>query len=94
MRRGGPSGKAEEILRSYHYLRLIRVLAESQEPCTKYAIHLRTGLSFKQISEILDILMRYGWVGEHDYQPRKYSLIRSHEGVQLLLTLLEKLNYL
>lgn len=90
----GPTGQAEEIFRTYQHLRVIRALAQSPEASTKYKLVKSSGINVRQVTKILEVLKKYGWVSELEGMPRKFRLNTSNESVVSFLGVLEKLGYL
>jgi len=88
------SDEAERVLGSAKNLRVIRALASSMEPLTRYAVQKATGVGIREVSKALRLLCVHGWVTELDYRPKKYRLNRELEKVKECLRLLGDLEYL
>jgi len=91
-----PRGRCviEEVLGRLMYLKVIRELASSPEPLTRYRIVERTGLKFSDVSRVLARLVEMGWVIEHSTRPKKFSLNYSVREVAKLVECLRELGYI
>jgi DNA-binding IclR family transcriptional regulator len=94
VRKRGPKAVAEEILRTYHHLRIVRALAQAGDASTKYSLQKSTGINPRQIARIINVLKKHGLVVEVGYSPKRYRLNRDNIHLQRLLGLLEGLGYL
>ena len=84
----------EVVLGHLMYLKVIKELASSKEPLTKYKIVMKTGLKSVDVSKILENLVKMNWVIELDYNPKKYTLNFEKPIVRDLVNFLKKWGYI
>ena len=84
----------EVILGRLMYLKVIKELAISDEPLTKYSIRVRTGLKYTDIKKVIDRLIELGWLVKHDTKPEKYSLNYSKDIVKKFIKCMKELGYI
>jgi len=84
----------EEILGHLIYLKIIKELAISEKPLTKYRITVRTGLKSVDVKKALMKLIEIGWVMEHNTKPKKYSLNYQNPLAKKLVKCLKELGYI
>jgi len=76
------------------YLKVIRELATSSEPLTKYRIVVKTGLKSVEVKRALVRLVEMGWVIQHETKPKKYSLNYNNTLTRKLVKCLKELGYI
>lgn len=84
----------EEILGHLTYLKIIKELAISDRPLTKYKITVKTGLKSIDVKKALTKLIKVGWIIEHDTRPKKYSLNYHNPLAKKLIECLKELGYI
>jgi len=84
----------EEVLGRLVYLKVIRELATSSEPLTKYRIVVKTGLKSVDVKRALVRLVEMGWVIQHETKPKKYSLNYNNTLTRKLVKCLKELGYI
>lgn len=84
----------EEILGHLTYLKVIKELATSKSPLTKYRITVRTGLKSVDVKKALIKLIEINWVIEHNTKPKKYSLNYHNPLARKLVKCLKELGYI
>ena len=84
----------EEVLGHLIYLKVIKELATSEQPLTKYRIIVKTGLKSIDVKKALAKLIEMGWILQHETTPRKYSLNYNNPSLRKLVECLRDLGYI
>jgi DNA-binding transcriptional ArsR family regulator len=85
----------EKGLGSIGRLRILRVLASGKVVSqTKYSLERKTGLKPIAVRKHLKILMETGWVKEHDYNPRVYTLNPDNPKTKVLVDFFKSVGYI
>jgi len=82
--------QVEVALSSKGRLRILRALAKSPEPPTKYALERGTGLTPVELRRQLRLLVKLGWVEELPSSPKKYRVNVKEEFVRRQAELLSE----
>ncbi|MEM1945952.1 MAG: hypothetical protein QW614_01635 [Candidatus Caldarchaeum sp.] len=89
-----PEHEIEETLASYLHLRLIKTLASSPAPCSKYMLAKTCGISQRSAEKILTKLLKHGWILQTPYKPTKYMLNKQKHPVNKLIEFLNNAGYM
>ncbi|MCS7110463.1 MAG: hypothetical protein NZ956_03225 [Candidatus Caldarchaeum sp.] len=89
-----PEHAVELILKTYHHLRVVKTLASSDHPITKYQISKQSGINAATVAKILNELSAHDWTMKTTLKPNKYSLNVGNPVVRKFLEFLEEAKYL
>jgi len=89
-----PQHEIEETLQTYLHIRVLKELASSSTPQTKYMLAKKCGVGQKKVESIVEVLKKNGWVKEHVYLTCKYSINYMNPKVGKFLDFLSAVGYL
>ncbi|MEM2237249.1 MAG: MarR family transcriptional regulator [Candidatus Caldarchaeum sp.] len=89
-----PEHEVEEALSSYLHIRVIKALASSPEPCTRYMLAKACGISQRTAENILQKLLKHGWVVQTPYKPAKYTVNPQKHVLKKLLEFFNTTGYM
>ena len=85
----------EKGLGSIGRLRILRALASGKVVSqTRYSLERKTGLKPIAVRKHLKILIETGWIKEHDYNPRVYTLNPDNPKAKFLMDFFKSTGYI
>ncbi|MCX8201732.1 MAG: hypothetical protein N3H84_06485 [Candidatus Caldarchaeum sp.] len=89
-----PEHIVEKTPKTYQHIRVVKTLASTTQPISKYQISKTTGISPSTVSKILSDLMTNDWTKVTTFKPVKYYLNQNNPAVRKFLEFLHETSYL